>query len=398
LKESGKLFIHHENKQFKCKFEPVIKSLKEMLTLNKLIFQNVKLLEKMNLRRSLLCCLLVVIFASNIFGQSKPLIYILATGGTIAGVGTSETSSGYTAGVVSVDNIIQSAPALLNLATIKGEQVINIPSQDMTADTWLIIAKRVNQLLSRPDVTGIVITHGTDTMEETAYFLNLVVNSNKPVVLVGSMRPSTELSADGPMNVYEGVSVAVSPESVGKGVMIVMDDKILSADDALKTMTTAPETFKCPNFGFLGYVYNSKPIFTRSSLMRHTINSEFDITNVTILPKVDIIYGYSGIDTLFVATAVKNGAKGIVYAGVGNGNPNTSNLNALAEAVKLGIPVVRSARTPFGPTTQYDEVDDDKYGFSASWFKTPEKSRILLMLALLKTKDYKDIQRIFIEY
>ncbi|NQV01119.1 MAG: type II asparaginase [Bacteroidia bacterium] len=348
--------------------------------------------------------ILLIILSGFMFSSSlaqtsdKPLVYILATGGTIAGVGASETSSGYTSGIVSVDKIISSAPEILQLAQIKGEQVVNIPSQDMTETDWLIIAKRVNQLLAQADVTGVVITHGTDTMEETAYFLNLVVKSDKPVVLVGSMRPSTELSADGPMNVYEGVSVASSPLSVGKGVMIVMDDKILSADDALKTLTTALETFKCPNFGFLGYVYDSKPIFTRHSLVKHTTNSEFDITNVKKLPKVDIVYGYAGIDSLFVTTAIDKGADGIVYAGVGNGNPNTSNLNALAEAVKKGIPVVRSARTPFGPTTQHDEVDDDKYGFSAFWFKTPEKSRILLMLALMKTKDYQEIQRMFVEY
>jgi len=312
----------------------------------------------------MLVCLLVGFTAVNVFGQTRPLVYILATGGTIAGVGTSETTSGYTSGVVSVDKIISSAPEILQLAQIKGEQVVNIPSQDMTEADWLIIAKRVNQLLAQPDVTGVVITHGTDTMEETAYFLNLVVKSDKPVVLVGAMRPSTELSAD----------------------------------DALKTLTTALETFKCPNFGFLGYVYNSKPIFTRNSLVRHTAKSEFDITEVENLPNIEIIYGYTGIDSLFVTTAVEKGVKGIVYAGVGNGNPNTSNLNALADAVKKGISVVRSARTPFGPTTQHDEVDDDKYGFSTSWFKTPEKARILLMLALMKTRDYREIQRMFLEY
>jgi len=218
------------------------------------------------------------------------------------------------------------------------------------------------------------------------------------VILVGSMRPSTELSADGPMNVYEGVACAVDKSSIGKGVMIVMNDKICSADDALKTKTTALETFECPNYGFLGYVYDSKPIYTRNSLKRHTINSEFDISAIHSLPKVEIVYGYAGLDSLFVMTLINNGADGIVYAGVGNGNPNTTNLTALAKAVKNGIPVVRSSRTPFGFTTQYDEVDDDKYGFSTSWFKTPEKSRILLMLALTKTNDQKEIQRIFLEY
>jgi L-asparaginase len=345
-----------------------------------------------------LSCLLIVLVLSNLYGQEKPLIYILATGGTIAGVGASGTSSGYAAGVVSVDQIIASAPEILQLAEIKGEQVVNIPSQDMSEAEWILISRRVNQLLSQPEVKGIVITHGTDTMEETAYFLNLVVKTNKPVVLVGSMRPSTEISADGPMNVYEAVAVAASPLSVDKGVMIVMNDKIISADDALKTMTTSLETFTCPNFGDLGYVYDSKPIFTRQSLVKHTAHSEFDIANIDKLPKVEIIYGYGGIDSLFVTSAVANAADGIVYAGVGNGNPNTTNLKALAKAVKQGIPVVRSSRVPFGPTTQHDEVADDTYGFSASWFKTPEKSRILLMLALTKTKDYKEIQRMFLEY
>jgi L-asparaginase type II len=212
------------------------------------------------------------------------------------------------------------------------------------------------------------------------------------------MRPSTEISADGPMNVYEAVAVAASPLSTGQGVMIVMNDKILSADDALKTLTTATETFRCPNFGYLGYVWDSKPVFTRQSLVRHTTKSEFDISNIQSLPKVAIVYGYAGIDSLFVTTAISSGVKGIVYAGVGNGNPNTSNLNALAEAVKKEIPVVRSSRVPFGPNTQHDEVDDDKYGFSTSWFKTPEKSRILLMLALTKTSNNLDIQRMFLEY
>lgn len=348
--------------------------------------------------KSILCSILLSIISFSISAQQKPVVYILATGGTIAGVGASKTSSGYTSGVVSIDQIISTVPEIKDLAVIKGEQVVNIPSQDMSEREWLVIAKRVNQLLSQNDVDAIVITHGTDTMEETAYFLNLVVKSDKPVVLVGSMRPSTALSADGPMNVYQGVCVAIDSLATGKGVMIVSDDKICSADDALKTSTTALETFECPNYGYLGYIYNSKAIITRNSIQKHTLQSEFDISDIDTLPRIDIIYGYAGVDTLFVNALIENGSDGIVYAGVGNGNPNTMNLQALAYAVKSGISVVRSSRTPFGPTTQYDEVDDDKYGFVASWFKTPEKSRILLMLALTKTTDYQDIQRMFQDY
>ncbi len=218
------------------------------------------------------------------------------------------------------------------------------------------------------------------------------------MVLVGSMRPSTALSTDGPMNIYQGVCVAIDPLAKGKGVMLVSDDKICSADDALKTRTTALETFECPKYGYLGYVYNSDAIFTRNSVKKHTLQSEFDIMDIDTIPSVGIVYGYAGVDSLFVSTLIESGFDGIVYAGVGNGNPNTTNLHALEHAVQIGIPVVRSSRTPFGPSTQYDEVDDDKYGFAAAWFKTPEKSRILLMLALTKTKDYKDIQRMFLEY
>lgn len=154
------------------------------------------------------------------FTQDKPVVYILATGGTIAGVGSSETGSGYTSGVVSVDHIISSVPEIKDLAIIKGEQTVNIPSQDMSQREWVKIVKRINVLLSRDDVDAIVITHGTDTMEETAYFLNLVVKSEKPVVLVGSMRPSTALSADGPMNIYQGVCVAVDSLAKGKGILL----------------------------------------------------------------------------------------------------------------------------------------------------------------------------------
>lgn len=164
--------------------------------------------------------LLVVFGSTQLYSQKKPVVYILATGGTIAGVGASETSSGYTSGVVSVDQILSSVPEIKDIAQIKGEQVVNIPSQDISEKDWLIIAKKVDELLSQEDVDAVVITHGTDTMEETAYFLNLVINSEKPIVLVGSMRPSTALSADGPMNIYQGVCVAVDSLATCRGLWL----------------------------------------------------------------------------------------------------------------------------------------------------------------------------------
>lgn len=345
---------------------------------------------------SLLVITLFVSMAAT--AQQKPTIYVLATGGTIAGQGTTNVASGYKAGVITVDQLLSAVPGLDNIANIKAEQVANIGSQDMNDEVWLTLAKRINVLLNQPDVDGIVVTHGTDTQEETAYFLNLTVKSDKPVILVGSMRPSTAIGADGPRNIYTAVACAVSPDSRNRGVMVVMDDKILGADDLSKTNTLYVETFQNPNYGPLGIVYNGKPIYSRSSFKRHTGSSEFDITNLTSLPRVEIILSYSNATSLFVDAALQHGTKGIVVAGVGNGNMTTVMQNALAEAVKNNIAVVRSSRIMTGPTAQWDEVDDDKLGFSASWFINPYRARVLLMLALTKTTDYKEIQRMFTEY
>ncbi|MDU1903443.1 MAG: type II asparaginase [Dysgonomonas sp.] len=342
---------------------------------------------------------LSLLLSVSLAAQDKKTIYVLATGGTIAGTGASATSSGYKAGAITVDQLLGAVPSIKDIANIQAEQVANIGSQDMNTEVWLKLAKRVNELLSQSNVDGIVITHGTDTQEETAYFLNLTVKSDKPVVLVGSMRPSTAISADGPRNIFNAVACAVSPESVGKGVMVVMDDQILGADDLSKTNTISVGTFENPNYGHLGIMYNGKPVYTRSSMKRHTTNSEFDITNLNELPRVEIILSYSNATALFVDAAVKAHVKGIVTAGVGNGNLTTALQDALAKAVKNhGVAVVRSSRIMTGPTTQWDEIDDDKLGFSASWYINPYRARVLLMLALTKTNDYKQIQRMFSEY
>jgi len=352
-----------------------------------------------NLKKMMSLLVLAIMFAVTANAQqSKPTVYILATGGTIAGQGATEVTAGYKAGAITVDQLLSAVPEILDIATVKGEQVANIGSQDMNDEVWLKLAKRVNELLSQSDVSGIVITHGTDTQEETAYFLNLVVKSAKPVVLVGSMRPSTAISADGPRNIYNAVACAIDKQSVGKGVMVVMDDKILGADDLAKTNTLSVGTFQNPNYGPLGIMYNGKPIYTRESVKRHTSKSEFDVSNLTKLPRVEIILSYSNATALFADAAVKAGAKGIVVAGVGNGNMTTVLQNDLAKHVKHGIAVVRSSRIMTGPTAQWDEVNDDALGFSASWYINPYRARVLLMLALTKTTDYKEIQRMFTEY
>lgn len=332
------------------------------------------------------------------FAQQKPNIHILATGGTIAGTGASSTATNYTAGQVAIGTLLDAVPEIKNIANVTGEQIVKIGSQDMNDEVWLTLAKRINELLSTPDVDGIVITHGTDTMEETAYFLNLTVKSDKPVVLVGAMRPSTAVSADGPLNLYNAVVVAGAKESKGKGVLVAMNGSILGAASVLKMHTTAVETFQAPNAGALGYILNGKVNYNMVPTKKHTTESVFDVTNLDKLPKVGIVYSYSNIEADMVEPMLKNGYQGIIHAGVGNGNLHKNIFPVLEKARKKGILVVRSSRVPTGPSSLDNEVDDAHYQFVASQLLNPQKSRVLLMLALTKTNDWKQIQEYFNEY
>ena len=329
---------------------------------------------------------------------AKPTIYILATGGTIAGSGSGALDTSYTSGTVTVDKLIAAVPDINKIATIKGEQISNIGSQEMNNEVWFKLANRVNELLTSGKADGVVITHGTDTMEETAYFLNLVVKSDKPIVMVGAMRNSGSLSADGPLNIFNAVNVAMSKEAAGKGVVVVMNDEIHAAREVTKTNTTAVDTFKSPNSGKIGTVFYGNVKFYMNPVRKHTVNSAFDITKIKELPRVDIIYSHSNDNPDFVNLAVKNGAKGIVNAGMGNGNPFPSALEALGEAVKGGVVVVRDSRVGSGETTLNGEVDDGKYGFLASDNLNAQKARVLLMLALTQTTDKAKIQELFLTH
>src|SRR5499426_1209867 len=278
----------------------------------------------------------------------RPTVVILATGGTIAGAASTGTQSGYTSGAVTIDAMIAAVPGIKDLANIKGEQISNVGSQDMSFDIMLKVAKRINELLPKSDVDGFVITHGTDTMEETAYFLNLVVKGDKPVVMVGSMRPSTAVSADGPLNLYNAVGVAIDPNAKGRGVLVVMNDWIHAAHSLTKTSTTAIQTFMSPLRGVVGISAYGKNDFYNTPVWTHTKNSEFDVANVTKLPRVDIVFACADMPADLIDASVANGAKGIVIAGVGNGNMNKASLEAAAKAVKKGVMVVRSSRVPTG--------------------------------------------------
>jgi L-asparaginase len=331
------------------------------------------------------------------FAQTKN-ITILATGGTIAGAAASGTQSAYTSGSVGIDTMVKAVPGIEKLATIKGEQISNVGSQDMSFDIMLKLAKRINELFAGPGVDGIVITHGTDTMEETAYFLNLTVKSDKPVVMVGSMRPSTAVSADGPLNLYNAVAVAADPKAVGRGVLVVMNDQIHGAHSLTKTSTTAVQTFMSPLRGLVGVTAYGKNDWYNMPPWKHTSQSEFDISNVTKLPRVDVIFAAADMSPDLVDASVNAGAKGIVIAGVGNGNMNKATVDAAANAAKKGVVVVRSSRVATGLVDRNVEVNDDKMGFVASDELNPQKSRILLSLALLKTSQPAQIQEMFRTY
>lgn len=330
--------------------------------------------------------------------QQKPTIFILATGGTIAGAAATGTQSSYTSGSVTIDAMLTAVPGIEDLANIKGEQISNVGSQDMSFDIMLKLAKRCNQLLSDPSVTGVVVTHGTDTMEETAFFLNLSVKSNKPVVLVGSMRPSTAVSADGPLNLYNAVAVASDPNARGRGVLVVMNDWIQGAHSLTKTSTTAVQTFMSPLRGVVGVSAYGKNDFYNSPSWKHTSTSEFDVSNVTTLPRVDVLYGYVDMSPDLIDASVANGAKGIVIAGVGNGNMNKASLEAAARAAKKGVVVVRASRVVTGTVGRNVEVNDDEMGFVASDELNPQKARILLTLALLQQRSVSQIQQMFYQY
>jgi L-asparaginase type II len=289
-------------------------------------------------------------------------------------------------------------PELANVANVSGEQVFQIASESMTNDHWLTLAKRVNTLLAQPNVDGIVITHGTDTLEETAYFLNLVVKSKKPVVLVGSMRPSTAMSADGPINLYNAVQVAASPDAAGKGVLVVMNDQIHAAREVTKTNTTTPDTFKTSELGMLGYVQGSRVEFYRASLRKHTADTEFDVSRLESLPQVDISYTYANVGPAAINAFVAAGDKGLIHAAVGDGSIPANLKPALVAAREKGVIIVRSSRVGQGIVARNGEANDDQLDFVVSDTLNPQKARILLMLALTKTRNTKDIQRMFYTY
>jgi L-asparaginase len=344
----------------------------------------------------------LAIFSLSFFfatGQNLPRVIILATGGTIAGQGTNPTSAGYIPGKISIDTLLKNIPSIKKIADVKGEQIASLGSYDMTVAIWLKLAKRINEIFEKNEADGVVITHGTDTQEETAYFLNLTVNSNKPVVLTGAMRAATAISADGPKNLYDAIVVASDTLSKAKGVMICFNESLYDAKNVTKANTINVDAFASPNTGPVGEVYDGKVLYFNQPLNKRNSNASFDISKLDTLPKVEIAYMYVDASAAAMNAYINAHADGIIIASAGNGSFNKSILQSVNAAVKKGIAVVRSSRVGSGRVTQFNQVFDDvKLGTVASDNHNPQKARILLMLALTVTRDRNTIQQMFLEY
>jgi L-asparaginase len=339
-----------------------------------------------------------LVFIVQVQAQKLPRIIILATGGTIAGAGAASDRAGYTAGKIPIEDLIGSIPTVKKVADITGEQIASVGSQDMTVDIWKKLAVRINEIEKNGEAEGIVITHGTDTQEETAYFLDLVLTGDKPVVLTGSMRPATAISADGPKNLYDAITIAANPKSIGRGVLVSFNEGIYDARDVMKLSTTKTNAFGSPNTGPVGQAYDGRVEYYLKSEREVKPNQPITLTADTKLPRVDIVYMYADAPPDQIDMLIAKKVDGIVIAGVGNGNFNKAYTEAVKRAIAAGVIVCRASRTPSGRVVLHDEINDDELGTIVSDDLTPQKARILLMLGLTKTKDKKQLQEFFFKY
>ena len=323
-----------------------------------------------------------------------PRVIVLATGGTIAGRTDARSALGYNAGGITGEQLLAGVPGLDELAAIGVEQIANTGSQDISEAIWLRLAARIRQIIDRDEADGIVITHGTDTLEETAFFLHLVLPADKAVVLTGAMRPSDAPDADGPANLRAAIGVAASPLSRGRGVLVVMNGAIHDPRRVSKTHTTAVRAFESPEAGPLGAVDSAAPrYFAPAAAAR---GAAFALPQAVPLPRVAIVYAHAGMDAACIDHALQDGARGIVLAGLGNGNAPQAALAALTGAVRRGVAVVRASRVPAGQVRRNIETDDDRHGFTAAGSLNPQKARLLLQLLLVDGVTAPDaVQRTF---
>ena len=325
-----------------------------------------------------------------------PIVAILATGGTIAGLLDSH-STDYKAGVLDIDSLIQALPQLQNIQkkiSLHTEQIANIDSAHMNEHIWLSLAQRVNELLNNPDIQSIIITHGTDTLEESAFFLHLCTKSHKPIIFTGAMRPFDAPNYDGLHNLSNALLLAINPHAQNRGVIVTMNDRIFGAQDVSKTHTLSLDAFFAPNNGDMGYIVGERIFFyTQPSPRIHF----FDISSLQSLPRVEILYSYAG-DGLATATLalVKEGLQALVIAGSGAGSIHINHKNILKTLMQEGLIVVQSSRINSGRVLVSKE--DAHWGFIGSGGLNPQKARVLLLLSLTTTQDRAEIAHIFDAY
>ena len=331
----------------------------------------------------------------------RPKIYVIGTGGTISFMGDDRMdyiNYSYGNRHLTIEEMVNRVPEVKAIADIEEYQLINVGSTDVGAEHWVKLSSHVNQILkSDAGVAGIAITHGTATLEETAYFLHLTVKSELPVVVTGAMRPPSSLGTDADVNLVDSIRVAASHDAIGKGVLTVLNNEIQSARDVTKTNSYRLETFRSNELGFLGYAdSDGEVVFYRSPTKIHTLNSEFTVAENDELPRVDIAYAYAGVDGWAINAAVDAGIKGIVAAGLGSGGSPKGYMDALKSARESGLKVVIATHTGNGRVMHTRRFQED--GYIVADNLSPKKARILLMLGLFTTEVSSEIQRMMSSY
>ncbi len=332
--------------------------------------------------------------------DAKPKITVIGTGGSIAGIGPHRldyTTYAELGKKLTIAQSLERVPEAGDIAEISSEDLISVGSTAIGPPEWLRLARRINEALADAAVAGVVVTHGTATLEETAYFLHLTVKSEKPVVITGAMRPPSAISTDADLNLIDAIRIAATPHSAGKGVLTVLNNEIHSARDVFKANTLRVETFRANELGFLGYAdSDGEVVFYREPTRKHTTASRFDVAGRNDLPRVDIVYAYGGSDGLLVDAVRRNRSDGLIMAGFGSGTFPPAVLDAGAEAVKDGMPVVLASRSTAGRVVTTPRIK--QLGFIVSDNLMPQKARILLMLGLTVTQDRDELQQMFAEY
>ena len=331
--------------------------------------------------------------------EPLPNIAIVATGGSIAGIGPDRLDYILYPELgehLTIEQSLARIPEVNNIARVQAEDLISVGSTAIGPPEWLKLTQRIEQLLSQ-GADGVVVTHGTATLEETAYFLHLTVKSTKPVVVTGAMRPPTSIGTDADLNLLDAVRTATSPDASGLGVLTVLNNEIQSGRDVTKSNTFRVETFRPNELGFLGYAdSDGEVVFYRAPLRKHTAATVFDVGRLETLPRVDIVYAYAGADGILVDAVRQNRSDGLVVAGFGGGTFPPQVIEAAAHTVEEGIPVVLASRSTAGRVVMTPRKEEQ--GFIVSDNLMPPKARVLLMLALTVTSDREAIQRMFRDY